>query len=81
MLELIASGRTAMVQPYEPRVDAEGETGLIYIGGTFSHAVHKDPMIRRGVGPLDHLMDNQVITRRHGHDRAAPRGRPEPGRG
>jgi hypothetical protein len=62
VLELIASGRTAMVQPYEPRVDAEGETGLIYVGGTFSHAVHKDPMIRRGVGPLDHLMDNQVIT-------------------
>jgi hypothetical protein len=62
VVELIASGRTAMVQPYEARVDAEGETGLIYIGGTFSHAVHKDPMIRRGVGPLDHLMDNQVIT-------------------
>jgi hypothetical protein len=41
--ELIASERTAMVQPYEPRVDAEGETGLIYIGGTFSHAVHKGP--------------------------------------
>jgi hypothetical protein len=62
VVELIASGRTAMVQPYQSRVDAEGETALIYIGGTFSHAVHKDPMIRRGVGPLDHLMDNQVIT-------------------
>jgi glutathione synthase/RimK-type ligase-like ATP-grasp enzyme len=62
VVELIASGRTAMVQPYQPRVDAEGETGLIYIGGTFSHAIRKDPMIRRGVGPLDHLMDNQVIS-------------------
>jgi hypothetical protein len=60
--ELIASGRTAMVQPYENRVDAEGETGLIYIGGTFSHAVHKGPMIRRGAGPLEHLLDNLVIT-------------------
>jgi hypothetical protein len=60
--ELIASGRTAMVQPYEPRVDAEGETGLVFIGGTFSHAVHKGPMIRRGAGPLEHLLDNLVIT-------------------
>jgi O-ureido-D-serine cyclo-ligase len=60
--ELLAAGRTAMVQPYEPRVDAEGETALIYLGGTFSHAAHKDPMIRRGVGPTDSLIENQVVT-------------------
>jgi glutathione synthase/RimK-type ligase-like ATP-grasp enzyme len=60
--ELLAAGRTAMVQPYEPRVDSEGETALIYIGGRFSHAVHKDPMIRRGVGPADNLIANQVVT-------------------
>ena len=56
------SGRTAMVQPYEPRVDTEGETALVFIGGRFSHAMHKDPMIRRGVGPTDRLIDNQVVT-------------------
>ncbi len=60
--ELVAAGRIAMIQPYEPRVDAEGETGLIYLGGTFSHAAHKDPMIRRGVGPTDSLIENQVVT-------------------
>jgi hypothetical protein len=60
--EIVASGRTALVQPYEPRVDAEGETGLIYIGGTFSHAVHKGPMIRRGAGPQEHLLDNLVLA-------------------
>jgi glutathione synthase/RimK-type ligase-like ATP-grasp enzyme len=60
--ELLAAGRTAMLQPYEPRVDAEGETGLVYVGGVFSHAVHKDPMIRRGVGPSDSLIQNQVVT-------------------
>jgi glutathione synthase/RimK-type ligase-like ATP-grasp enzyme len=60
--ELLASGRTAMVQPYEGRVDTEGETGLVYVGGRFSHAVHKDPMIRRGVGPADSLIENQVVT-------------------
>jgi len=62
VVELIASGRTAMVQPYEARVDAEGEIGLIYIGGAFSHAVRKGPMIRRGAGPLEHLLDNLVVT-------------------
>jgi glutathione synthase/RimK-type ligase-like ATP-grasp enzyme len=60
--ELIAAGRTAMVQPYEPRVDAEGETALVFVAGRFTHALHKEPMIRRGVGPLDSLIDNQVVT-------------------
>ena len=60
--ELTAAGRTAMVQPYEARVDSEGETALIYIGSAFSHAVHKDPMIRRGVGPTESLIENQVVT-------------------
>jgi glutathione synthase/RimK-type ligase-like ATP-grasp enzyme len=60
--DLLAAGRTAMIQPYVPLVDTEGETGLIYLGGTFSHAAHKDPMIRRGVGPTDSLIENQVVT-------------------
>jgi glutathione synthase/RimK-type ligase-like ATP-grasp enzyme len=59
---LVASGRTAMVQPYEPGVDARGETDLVFIGGAFSHAVHKEPMIRRGAGPRDDLLENMVIT-------------------
>jgi glutathione synthase/RimK-type ligase-like ATP-grasp enzyme len=60
--QLLTAGRTAMVQPYEPLVDSEGETALIYTAGRFSHAVHKDPMIRRGVGPADNLIANQVVT-------------------
>ena len=62
MAELIAAGRAALVQPYQPLVDAAGETGLVYIGGTFSHAVHKGPMIRRGAGPQQHLLDNLVLA-------------------
>ncbi len=62
IVELVAAGSTAMVQPYEARVDTEGETALIYVGGAFSHAVHKDPMIRRGAGPRDSLIDNQVMS-------------------
>ncbi|MFZ0251438.1 MAG: hypothetical protein WAL61_15945 [Acidimicrobiales bacterium] len=60
--QLTEAGRTAMVQPYEARVDTEGETALVFVGGRFTHALHKEPMIRRGVGPLEHLIDNQVVT-------------------
>ena len=59
--ELVASGRTAMIQPYQASVDVDGELGLVYLAGSFSHAIHKDPMIRPGVGPLDSLIDNQVV--------------------
>jgi hypothetical protein len=60
--DLTASGRTAMVQPYQGTVDDVGEVGLIFLGGTFSHAMHKEPMIRRGTGPGPSLIENQVVT-------------------
>ena len=60
--ELVDAGRTAMVQPYQPAVDTEGEVGLVFLGGAFSHAIHKEPMIRRGVGASDSLIANQVVT-------------------
>ncbi len=58
--DLVASGRTAMIQPYQPAVDAEGERALIFLAGAFSHAITKDAMIRRDAGPLDNLIANQV---------------------
>ncbi len=59
--DLVASGRTAMIQPYQTSVDERGELGLVFLAGEFSHAIQKDPMIRRGVGPLDSLIENQVV--------------------
>ena len=48
-----ASGRTALVQPYLPAVDREGETAIVFFGGSFSHALHKRPVLREaGVAPL-----------------------------
>ncbi|MGH3459155.1 ATP-grasp domain-containing protein [Aeromicrobium sp.] len=47
---LIAARRTVMVQPYVPSVDTEGETALIYLGGRFSHAIRKGPLLERGEG-------------------------------
>ncbi len=51
-----------MVQRYQQAVDEVGEVGVIFFGGAFSHAMHKDPMIRRGVGPALSLIQNQVVT-------------------
>jgi hypothetical protein len=39
------AGRLVMVQPYLAAVDDAGETGLLFIGGEFSHAVRKGPML------------------------------------
>jgi hypothetical protein len=38
------SGRTALVQPYDARVEA-GETALVFLGGEQSHAFTKGPML------------------------------------
>jgi hypothetical protein len=48
---LLAAGRSAMLQPYLARVDEQGETALVHIGGLFSHAIRKGPLLRAG-GPL-----------------------------
>jgi hypothetical protein len=48
--QLRSAGRTAMVQPYLDRVDEAGETAMLHLGGRFSHAVRKGPLLRRGEG-------------------------------
>lgn len=35
---------SAMIQPYLPTIVTEGETSLLFFGGTFSHAVNKRPV-------------------------------------
>lgn len=42
---LLAADRPAMVQPFLPGIAERGETALIYLGGAFSHAIHKGPML------------------------------------
>jgi hypothetical protein len=53
-----------VLQPYLDRVDADGETALIYFGGRFSHAVRKGPLLRRGEGPTRALFAPEHITPR-----------------
>ena len=42
---VLASGRVVMVQPYLDRLDTEGETGLVYVDGAFSHAFRKGAIL------------------------------------
>ncbi|AVZ76928.1 hypothetical protein SLUN_36840 [Streptomyces lunaelactis] len=48
---LHAAGATAMVQPYLSRID-EGERALVFLGGAFSHAMRKGPVLT-DVGVVD----------------------------
>jgi hypothetical protein len=50
-----------MVQPYQAAVDTQGEAGLIFLGGTFSHAIAKSPLLRPGAGPQSHLWQDEEI--------------------
>lgn len=45
---LLAAGRRVMVQPYLTAVDEVGETALLYVGGGYSHAVRKGPLLAVG---------------------------------
>lgn len=42
---VLAGGRAVMVQPYLERLDAEGETGLVYVDGAHSHAFGKGALL------------------------------------
>jgi glutathione synthase/RimK-type ligase-like ATP-grasp enzyme len=46
---LLADGRSVMVQPYLDAVDTAGETAVLFLGGEYSHAIRKGPLLERGV--------------------------------
>ena len=52
VLELQRAGQTVMVQEYMESIDQEGETDLVFFGGSYSHAVSKRPMLSLGLGVL-----------------------------
>ena len=60
--DLHAAGKTVLVQPYLAAVDTAGETSLIYLGGTFSHAVRKEPLLEHGSEPGSGLYLEETIT-------------------
>ena len=42
---IVSQGKTAMVQPYLAAVDEIGETAQLFIGGEYSHAIRKGPLL------------------------------------
>ncbi len=61
---LLSEGRDVMVQPYVTSVDADGETGLVYIDGSFSHAIRKGPLLRAAGVATDQLWALEDISPR-----------------
>ena len=53
--QLHSLGRTVMVQPYLAGIDDQGETALVYLGGSYSHALRKAALLRTGQAPGDAL--------------------------
>ncbi|MCW2621703.1 MAG: hypothetical protein JWL64_1305, partial [Frankiales bacterium] len=59
---LHGEGRTAMVQPYLPGLDSEGETAVLVFAGEVSHAARKAPLLVPGALPYD--LDDEIISPR-----------------
>lgn len=60
--DLAAVGRAVMVQPYLAAVDGEeAETALVHIGGAFSHAIRKGPLLRLRDAPVEGLSAEEDI--------------------
>ena len=62
MRRLLDAGRSVLLQPYLEGVDAQGETAVIYIGGDFSHAVRKGPLLPLGAPSTGALFAPEEIT-------------------
>jgi len=61
---LLAAARSVMLQPYLDRVDHHGETAVIYIGGRYSHAIRKGPLLRLDDELVSGLFAPEQITPR-----------------
>ncbi|HSI31584.1 MAG TPA: hypothetical protein VK951_09655 [Miltoncostaeaceae bacterium] len=59
---LHADGRPAMAQPYMAAVEELGETAVVHIGGGFSHAIRKGPLLVPGLEVVGGLFVEEDIA-------------------
>jgi glutathione synthase/RimK-type ligase-like ATP-grasp enzyme len=59
---LHADGRAAMAQPYMAGVEDAGETAMVHLGGSFSHAVRKGPLLVPGLAVVGDLFVEEDIS-------------------
>lgn len=60
---LHAAGRSVLIQPYVQTVDIFGEHALIFIDGTFSHAMCKGAMLNTAPDERDALFRREQMSR------------------
>ncbi len=61
---LLDARRSLLLQPYLDAVDSAGETALVFIDGTYSHAIRKGPLLQRGADSTDALFAPERIDAR-----------------
>lgn len=69
--EIHAAGKTAMVQPFNPTVEARGETAVVLFEGELSHVLRKRAILRRdevapvrddAIGAAEIMYDPGLVT-------------------
>ncbi|MCK7594029.1 ATP-grasp domain-containing protein [Pseudomarimonas salicorniae] len=61
---LLAEGYCVLLQPYLEAVDEHGESALVHIGGRYTHAIRKGPLLPRGGTASDLLFAAEDIRPR-----------------
>jgi hypothetical protein len=62
LARLHAGGQRVLLQPYQARVDAEGETALVFLGGRYSHSFTKAAMLGRSVDGSGLFVTEELAT-------------------
>ncbi len=65
---LLEANRAVMLQPYLGRVDQQGETAVLYLGGVMSHSIRKGPLLRSGADLVEGLFAPESIAPRIADD-------------
>jgi hypothetical protein len=60
--QLHAGGRDAMIQPYVTSIDDDGERALVFIDGSFSHAMTKGAMLNTAPDDRDALFRREQMS-------------------
>ncbi|KAB8317112.1 hypothetical protein SD81_023255 [Tolypothrix campylonemoides VB511288] len=69
---LLQADRSAMLQPYLDTIDAHGETGLVFLGGAFSHAIRKAALLAPdGTAHAHDTLPEAISTRAPAADKLA----------
>ncbi|NUS74415.1 MAG: hypothetical protein HOQ05_13605, partial [Corynebacteriales bacterium] len=61
--QLLDAGLGVLVQPYQRGIEMYGETSLIYLGGSFSHAVKRSAVLDRALADVPEPKTSRIYSR------------------